>query len=102
MTAVGIGYTLSDNAFICVDDWDRAQELANNLSPDILYRILNRYAEQCCPMLDVFDQTYHWNLMQVECSNDLAFRSETVMKPLYEALACEAILSLKPNRSLPS
>ncbi len=97
LTEAGISYTLADNAFICVDDWDRAQELANKLCPDSLHRILNRYAEQCCPVLDVFDQTYHWSLMQVECSTDLAFRSETAMKTLYETLAREAILSVKAD-----
>lgn len=61
-------------------------------------RILDRYAKACCPVLDVFDQTYHWSLMQVECSTDLAFRSEATMKPLYEAISREAILSVKAEQ----
>ena len=46
-------------------------------------------------MLDVFGQTYHWSLMQVECSTDLAFRSEATLQPLYAAISREAILSVK-------
>lgn len=30
------------------------------------------------------------SLMQIDCSTDLAFRSEAVMKPLYEAISREA------------
>jgi len=38
----GIGYKMADNAFIDIDDWDRAQELADSFSPDSLHRILDR------------------------------------------------------------
>lgn len=95
LSANGIGYTMADNAFVKIDDWDRAQQLADSLSPDVLHRILDRYARQCCPIIDVFNLTYHWSLMQVECSTDLAFRSEATMKSLYEAISREAILSVK-------
>lgn len=98
LAAEGIAYTLADNAFIRIDDWARAQQLADQLSPDVLHRILDRYAAQCCPVLDVFDQVYHWSLMQIECSTDLAFRSATTMKPLYETLLREAIVSVKSEQ----
>jgi hypothetical protein len=40
-----------------IDDWHRAQELADGFSPDLLHRVLDRYAAQCCPVLDVFGQS---------------------------------------------
>lgn len=95
LMAAGIDYAMADNAFLRIDDWAQAQQLADNLSPDVLHRILDRYAQQCCPVLDVFAQTYHWSLMQIECSTDLAFRSAAVMQPLYETLSREAIVSVK-------
>ena len=98
LTAANIDYTMADNAFLHIDDWDRAQQLADRLCPDLLRQILDRYAQQCCPVLDVFGQTYHWSLMQVECSTDLVFRSEATMRPLYEAISREAIVSVKAPR----
>ena len=95
LAAANIDYTMADNAFIRIDDWDRAQQLADRLSPDVLHRVLDHYAKQCCPALDVFGQTYHWSLMQIECSTDLAFRSEATMLPLYQAISREAIVSVK-------
>lgn len=94
----GIDYVMADNAFIRIDDWEKAQQLADGLSPDVLHRILDRYAKKCCPLLDVFGQTYHWSLMQVECSTDLAFRSDAMMKPLYAAISREAMLSVKAEQ----
>ena len=66
LTAKGIGYTMADNAFVRIDDWSRAQELADTLSPDQLHRTLDRYAKLCCPVSEVFGQSYHWSLMLAE------------------------------------
>jgi hypothetical protein len=92
LTAAGIGYTLADNAFIRIDDWERAQQLADGFSPDTLHAILDSYAQQCCPVLDVFAQTDHWSLMQVEYSTDRVFRSEEILKSLYEELPASDLL----------
>jgi hypothetical protein len=54
-----IDYATADNAFIRIGEWARAQQLADGFSPDKLHCILDRYAEQCYPVLDVFGQTYH-------------------------------------------
>src|SRR5437870_2712052 len=95
LTAAGIGFTLADNAFLRIDDWERAQALADTLSPDHLHRILDHYAQQCCPVLDVFAQSYHWSFMQVEYATDLVFRTPAILKPLYEQLSRQAILTVK-------
>jgi hypothetical protein len=98
LTAEGIGYTMADNAFTRIDDWVRAQELADAFSPDRLHRTLDRYAARCCPVSDVFGQTYHWSLMQVEYATDLAFRSTATLGPLYEQLIRESVLSVKAEQ----
>ena len=98
LAAEGIGYTMADNAFTRIDDWVRAQELADSLSPDRLHRILDRYAERCCPVSDVFGQTYHWSLMQVEYATDLAFRSSATLGPLYEQLVRQSVRSVKAEQ----
>ena len=89
---------MADNAFVRIDDWARAQELADSLSPDQLHRALDRYAAQCCPVSDEFGQSYHWSLMQVEYATDLAFRSTTTLSPLYEQLIRETVLSVKAEQ----
>jgi len=98
LIAAGIGFTAADNAFVRIDDWHRAQELADGLSPDLLHRVLDHYAAQCCPVLDVFGQTYHWSLMQVEYATDLVFRSAATLGPLYEQLIRQSVLSVKAEQ----
>jgi hypothetical protein len=94
----GIDFTLADNAFVRVADFERAQALADAMRPDELHRRLDRYAKRFCPVTDVFGQRYHWSLMQVEYATDLVFRSEAMLKPLYEQLSREAVLSVKAEQ----
>jgi hypothetical protein len=98
LTAAGIGFAAADNAFLRIDNWRRAQELADAFSPDLLHRVLDRYAAQCCPVLDVFGQTYHWSLMQVEYATDLVFRSAATLGPLYDQLTRQSVLSVKAEQ----
>jgi hypothetical protein len=98
LTAAGIGYTMADNAFTRIDDWPRAQQLADALSPDQLHRILDHYAGLCCPVCDVFGQSYHWSLMQVEYATDLVFRTTTTLGPLYDQLVRQSVLSVKAEQ----
>jgi DNA-binding transcriptional ArsR family regulator len=95
LEAESIGFTLADNAFTRIDDFPRAQQLADNLSPDQLHRILDRYARQCCPVLDTFAERYHWSLTQLEYSTDIVFRSPAFLKSLYEQLCRHAVLTVK-------
>ena len=95
LTAKGIGYRMADNASIRIDDWQRAQELANELSPDQLHRALDRYAAPCCPVAEVFGLAYHWSLMQVEYTTNLEFRSTTTLGPPYEQLVRHSVLDVK-------
>ena len=98
LAAEGIGFTMADNAFVRIDDWHRAQDLADGFSPDLLHRVLDHYAMQCCPVPEVFGQTYHWSLMQVEYATDLVFRSAATLGPLYEQLTRQSVLSVKAEQ----
>jgi len=98
LAAEGIGFTLADNAFVRIDDWRRAQALADTLKPEWLHRVLDRYAALCCPVQETIAQPYHWSLMQVEYAVDLVFRSAQTLKPLYEQLSRQAVLSVKAEQ----
>jgi hypothetical protein len=98
LTAKGIGYTMADNAFVRIDDWALAQALADTLSPDQLHRTLDRYAKLYCPVSDVFGQSYHWSMMQVEYATDLVFRSTATLRPLYEQLVRQSVLNVKAEQ----
>jgi hypothetical protein len=94
----GIEFVAADNAFVRIADFVRAQELADTFKPELLHRHLDRYAQACCPVLDVFAQVYHWSIMQAEYSTDLVFKSEQILRHLYEQLAREAVLCVKAEQ----
>jgi hypothetical protein len=98
LAAKGIRYTMADNAFVHIEDWAKAQVLADSLQPKHLHKILDRYAKLLCPVLDVFASRYHWSLMQVEYSTDLAFCSTQTVAPLYEGLSRQAVLAVKAEQ----
>jgi hypothetical protein len=98
LTAAGIGYSMADNAFVRIDNWQRAQELADALSPDLSHRTFDGHAAQCCPVSEVFGRSYHWSLMQLEHATDLAFRSTTTLGPLYDQLIRQSVLSVKAEQ----
>jgi len=93
-----IGFTQVDNAFVRLDDFARAQQLADGFKPEQLHRILDRYARQCCPVHKSFGQRYHWSLLQVEYATDLVFRSQETLAPLYEQLSRQAVLGVKAEQ----
>ncbi len=98
LTAKGIGYTMADNAFVRIDDWALAQALADTLAPDQLHRTLDRYAKRYCPVSDVFGQSDHWSLMQVEYATDLVYSSAATLGPLYEQLVRQSVLNVKAEQ----
>lgn len=91
----GIGFTQIENAFAHVDNWERAQEISDAFPADRLHRHCDRLAHRFCPVLDLFDSTYHWSIMQCEYASDLAFRDSGVLGPLYDTLSRAAVCAVK-------
>lgn len=92
-----IGYRMVDNAFFEIEDFARAQSLADGLGVDFLHRALDRITRWLCPLLRHFKGGYHWSLMQVEYATDVIFASGKVLKPLYDELVRTAIHTVKPE-----
>jgi hypothetical protein len=89
----GIDFAQGDNCFLRIDNLPRAQALADALSPDVLHKGLDIYAQWLCPVLQVFGQSYHWSIRQIEYSTDLMFKSAEVLVPLYDCLSRQSVLA---------
>jgi len=79
------------------------------LSPDRLHLALDRYAAQCCPVLDLFRQSYQVLPLEPDAGRvrnrprpspgqALVFRSVGTLRPLYQHLARESVLSVKAEQ----
>jgi len=98
LTAAGVDDAMADNAFIGIDDGARVQPLADGWSPDTRHRILDGDAQPCGPIRDVFGQTDHGSLMQVEYSTDRLFRSDAIVQSLDEELSRPVICCVKAEQ----
>jgi hypothetical protein len=91
----GIGYKLLDNAFVQIDDFDTAQQIADAFPIRTLHRALDRFAKRYCPVIRQFGVGYHWSLMQVEYATDIVFRTQRDLAPVYEPITRTAIHAVK-------
>jgi hypothetical protein len=94
----GIDYTLIDNAFVSIADFDRAQEIADEFPVRALHTRLDDLARLLCPAIRHFHSGYHWSLMQVEYATDLIFTSVEALAPLYDHLVRTAAHAVKVDQ----
>lgn len=93
----GIHYSLIDNAFNAVDNFEIAQKLSDSLDVDVLHRILDNYSRLFCPVMDTFEQQYHWSIMQAEYATDIVFKKQAILRSIYDDLIAMAIHTVKPD-----
>ena len=88
MSAHGIGYTQCDNAFLWIEDTERAQRFADRLASVNWPRLLNRYARLINPHMGKLlgRMDYYWVTAQCEYATDVMFRSKAALSELYPRL----------------
>ena len=93
----GIGYELVDNAFSNIEDFQQAQQLADNLSIDSLREFINKLSDKYCPIFKDFSEEYHWSIMQAEYATDIVFKSKEFLQTIYEEIIATATHTVKPE-----
>lgn len=93
----GIDYTMIDNAFDSIADWDQAQRIANELDISKLHKRLDGFARKFCPVYKHFNQVYHWSIMQAEYATDIVFKKQKDLQSIYSDLIATAIHTVKPE-----
>ncbi len=93
----GIGYRLLDNAFVALDDFPKAQQLADAWEAGRLHRKLDEFAQRYCPILKQIEESYHWSLETAEYATDIVFRRQADLQAIYGQLIRTAIHTVKPD-----
>lgn len=93
-----IGYTLVDNAFVAIADFERAQHLADALPVPGLHRRLDQLAQRFCPAVGRFPGGVHWSLMQCEYATDVVFRRREDLHPAYQAWVRRAVHTVQAEQ----
>lgn len=93
----GIDFTMLENAFIDISDFNKAQELANSINIAQIHKKFDYFAKTFCPIINQFNQTYHWSIMQAEYATDIIFKHQKDLKPIYENISRTAIHAVKAD-----
>jgi hypothetical protein len=94
---VGIAYKMLDNAFIEIQDWEKANEIVKSFKVEDVHQRLNIFASNYCPVYKHFNQLYHWSIMQCEYSTDIVFKSQKDLQVIYGKILQTAIHTVKPE-----
>jgi hypothetical protein len=90
-----IGFTPCDNAFLAIDNLDKAQQLADQLCRFKWRRFLDALAKRVNPLLKGLLQgcPYYWVVDQAEFATDVLFKDRAHLQPLYRRLLEHATLA---------
>lgn len=88
MDQEGLKYTRSDNKFVWVEDWQRAQELLNGQLKTNWVQEFDALVGQVHPLhphhLGRMPLAYNWTVHQSEWATDIAFSSRAVLEEWYK------------------
>ncbi len=92
----GVRYTKHDNAFLWLEDFARAQRLADRVVSLPWVRLFDRYARRVSPLLaDVLTpMSYYWVTTQAEYATDLVFKSRHHLAEFFPRLVEHSTLWL--------
>ena len=93
----GIKYTMLDNSFDYIGDFEKAQEISDNIDIKKIHTRLDALAMKYCPVVSHFGQVYHWSIMQAEYATDIVFKKQEHLQAIYSELVATAIHTVKPD-----
>lgn len=89
-----IPYTKLENAFLWIENPQRAQRFSDKLAKKNWPRILHAFAHRFNPLLSdlLHPMQYYWIVEQAEYATDVMFTNRSALKPLYQELLKHATL----------
>jgi hypothetical protein len=104
MDRAGLSYRRSDNKFLWVEDWPRAQALFDQQLATSWPAVLDELQRTAHPLhplhLGRFPVAYNWTVFQSEWATDVAFRSRQDLERFYERWVRHAFLNFDSAKIL--
>jgi len=95
MDRAGLGYHQRDNAFVAIDDFARAQRLADAQARAPLVRAMEKLLRQCHPLAAELCRplglSYYWSVDQSEYATDILFKAPAALAAIYPQLVQHGI-----------
>jgi len=97
MKKKGIEYTMIENAFHNISDFEKAQELSDSIRVTDLHQALDAISKRYCPLPAEYGISYNWSIMQIEYAMDICFKSQDVLQPMYNQIIKTAMHTVEPE-----
>jgi len=89
-----------ENAFVHIDDFTKAQKLADSFPVTRLHKMIVKYTKAFCPVQRYFASGIHWSVMQVEYATDIIFKDQKTLAPIYEELVRTLSHAVNINKTI--
>ena len=80
----GISYNKEDNAFTFISDFEKAQNLSDNIKAEDIHTAFDIFTSRYCPLPEDWKLRWNYTIQQVEYAADIVFKNAQVLQPLYE------------------
>ena len=91
-----IAFVQHDNAFLEIENFDAANQLAAQLDVTWLHTKLDDLALRYCPVVTTLNLLYSWSIMQAEYATDLVFKRQAALQAIYPHLLETLVQAVKP------
>ena len=90
----GLAYQQADNAFLSIEDPERAQRFADSMARKNWPLVLEAFAKRVNPLLNnlLAGMAYYWVADQAEYATDIMFKDRASLKDLYDTMLRHATL----------
>ena len=93
----GVGCTLVENGFTRIDDFELANQLAQELDVEKLHAKLQAFVQYFCTPLQSLEANYYWTITQAEYATDLIFQERSSLQAFYPHLLETLTHTVKPE-----
>lgn len=90
-----INFEMIDNAFTAISDYKKAQIQSNQFDIKRMHRMLDKWSNYLCPVIDKLQSKVHWSVSQIEYATDIIFRNQKTLEPIYNNMLQTAICAIK-------
>lgn len=92
-----IRYQRHENAFVYIEDYEKAQELSDKIRVEDLHSALDVFMQRYCPIPTEWDLNWNYSISQVEYAMDIIWKKQDELKPVYDNIIKTAMHTVTPE-----
>ena len=92
-----IPYQKNENAFIHIENYERAQELSDKMRVEDIHQVIDIFMDRYCPLPKEWNLRWNYTISQAEYALDIVFKETNELKPIYDNIVKTAMHTVTPE-----